>query len=162
MANNLFKRTAVYICRLTGPGNTIVLPPVNFASWFKGLSGGTTTGYMQTLGFAGGLDTLYKTAARYGINIVASNECYTSRECSCCRDCDFRTSSRTFSCSSCGLVTHRDAANSTVNILLRALALGHDVNQALHNLTATNGGIGGGIGGGGDIGIGGNGEAVMS
>jgi hypothetical protein len=51
-----------------------------------------------------------------------------------------------------------------VNILIRALALGHDVNQALHNLTATNGvGIGGGIGGG-DIGggIGGGiGEEAM-
>jgi transposase len=92
---------------------------------------------MQTIGFAGGIDTLYKTAARYGIKVVACNECYTSRECSCCRDCDFRSKTRTFTCSSCGLISHRDAGNSTVNIFIRALALGLDVNQALHNLTAS-------------------------
>jgi hypothetical protein len=137
MANNMWKRTAVHICRITGPGNTIIIPPVNFGSWFKGLSGGTTTGYMQTIGFAGGIDTLYKTAARYGIKVVACNECYTSRKCSCCRDCEFRSKTRTFTCSSCGLISQWDAGNSTVNILIRALALGHDVNQALHNLTAS-------------------------
>ena len=94
---------------------------------------------MQTIGLAGGIDRLYKTAARFGINVVACNECYTSRECSNCRDCDFRGSGRTFSCSSCGLITHRDAGNSVVNILIRALALGYDVDQALFNATAKDG-----------------------
>ncbi len=138
-ANSLFKRTSTYICRLVGPGNTIILPPVNYQDWFKGLKGGTTTSYMQTIGLAGGIDTLYKTAARFGINVVACNECYTSRECSNCRDCDFRGSGRTFTCSSCGLITHRDAGNSVVNIIIRALALGYDVDQALFNATATEG-----------------------
>jgi len=138
-ANSLFKRTSTYVCRLVGPGNTIILPPVNFANWFQGLSGGSTTSYMQTIGLAGGIDRLYKTAARFGINVVACNECYTSRECSNCRDCDFRGSGRTFTCSSCGLITHRDAGNSVVNIVIRALALGYDVDQALFNATATDG-----------------------
>jgi len=146
MSKGMFQRTATYICRLTGVGNTIILPPVNYQDWFKGLKGGTKTSYMQTISFARGIDTLYKTAARFGTNMVACNECYTSRECSNCRDCAFRGSGRTFTCSSCGFVTHRDAGNSVVNILIRALALGHDVNQALHNLTAEGGaGAGGGI-----------------
>jgi hypothetical protein len=137
MSDGLFKRTAVYMSRITGCGNTILLPPVTFSNWFGGLSGGTTTGYMQTIGLARGIDTIYKVASRYGINVVACNEMYTSRECSCCRDCDYHTATRTYTCTNCGLVTHRDAGNSTVNILIRAVAFGHDVNQALLNRSST-------------------------
>lgn len=128
------QRMAVHVCRLTGPGNTILLPPVNFQSWFKGLTGGETTGYMQTVGLARGIDILFQTARRFGIRIVASSEPYTSRECSNCRDVDFRSGGRTFTCHMCGLITHRDAANSAVNIMIRAIALGHDVAQALRSI----------------------------
>ena len=40
---------------------------------------------------------------------------------------------------SCGLITYRDAGKSVVNIDIRALALGYDVDQALFNATATDG-----------------------
>ena len=128
------QRMAVHVCRLTGPGNTILLPPVNFQAWFKGLTGGATTGYMQTVGLARGIDILFQTARRFGIRIVAVSEPYTSRECSHCRDCDFRSGGRTFTCHMCGMITHRDAANSAVNIMIRAIALGHDVEQALRSI----------------------------
>jgi hypothetical protein len=130
------QRTATSLCRQVGVGGTMILPPVDVAAWLKSVNP-STAGYAQTLGLGRFINMLHMTAARYNITIVGMNEPFTSRECSNCRDCIFRGSGRTFSCSVCGLTTHRDAGNSASNIMYRAVALGLDVDAALDTLAVT-------------------------
>ena len=130
------QRVAVHLCRTVGPGNAILLPPTDFAAWYRSL-GSSTTGYAQTLGLGRAFNILSQISSRFGIRIISSNEVYTSRECSLCRDCILRGSGRTFVCHNCGLVTHRDAANSATNIAIRTLALGLDVQRALDTATGS-------------------------
>ena len=127
---------AVRLCRTVGPGNAILIPPTDFSVWYRSL-GSSTTGYAQTLGLGRAFNILSHISSRFGIRIISSNEVYTSRECSLCRDCIIRGSGRTFVCHNCGLVTHRDAANSATNIIIRTLALGLDVQRALETATGS-------------------------
>ena len=135
-----FQRVAVRICRTVGPGNTILLPPVNYKAWYHSLNS-STTNYAQTLGLGRGINILSQISSRFGIRIAACNEVYTSQECSHCRDCVIRGSGRTFKCHVCGLVNHRDAANSATNIAIRSLALGLDIDMALRTVSGSRGAI---------------------
>jgi hypothetical protein len=132
MARGLQQRTAVAIVRTVGSGNLILLPG-HKGGWFKTLHTPSRS-YMQTISHAKGIDALFGIASRHGVAIIPASEEYTSRECSCCRDCDFHTGERTFTCPNCGLVTHRDAGNSPVNIQIRAIALGNEVYHAMELL----------------------------
>jgi hypothetical protein len=130
------QRTATSLCRQVGVGGTMIVPPVDVAAWLRSVNP-STAGYAQTVGLGRFINILHMTAARYNITIVGMNEPFTSRECSNCRDCIFRGSGRTFTCSVCGLTTHRDAGNSASNIMYRAVALGLDVDAALDTMVVT-------------------------